>query len=66
MKNMHQFMRNEAPCSKSEIMWTGGVTKRTVYSAQADMVSFSPVQKDPKGKTKLSLVLMYNRETTSV
>lgn len=66
MKNVHKFMRNEVPCSKSEIMRTGGGGKRTVYSAQADTVSFSPVQKDPKGKTKLSLVLMYNRETTSV
>lgn len=66
MKNVHKFMRNEAPCSKSEIMRTWGGGKRTVYSAQADTVSFSPVQKDPKGKTKLSLVLMYNRETTSL
>lgn len=27
MKNVHKFMRNEAPCSKSEIMRTGGVER---------------------------------------
>lgn len=61
---MRKSMKNKALYSKSD-MQTGKKPKKTIYSTPADTVSFHPVQKDPEGKTVLSLGLMYNHEPTS-
>lgn len=55
MKNVHKFMRNEAPCSKSEIMRTGGVggwKEDCIFSSSWHGIIF-PCAERPKGKNKI-------------